>query len=319
MFEQTLFLIGLILVCVVSVYAYTFIEKRWRKKNTEKMTGLCMSIKEAEFQIVLIGPSCEAQDDLSETLFTMVQHSRCPQGLRITLIEAVDALERESTTILMYKNKAIARGLFTEQFLDKIRVIQVVSGSPMFTEAASLMPTERRLTLVCSNGLRFQKDWDIALLDDFADIPGNAFLYCGCALDQDMRPAYTAVEAIRESPIVIAKPLLRQAGPMRVIWADWPLLMKTTDAAQLSGHSFEEAALRLTHLSGRPIFSASRPIAWRQNTWTTINSYVTFANDFYHAPDRLLGTVRDLASASEIITKFGSLSNYSWLARETNV
>jgi hypothetical protein len=277
------------------------------------MTSTCFS--EPEFQVLLVGPSHECSEDLSETLFTMMQHAKCPQGLRVTLIEAVPELERESTTMLMYKNKAAARGLFMSAFLDKIRVIQVLEGTPMFTEAAQLVPNERRLTLVSSSGLRFQKNWDTSILDDFQAIPGNAFLYCGAALDSDMRPAFTAVESLTKSPIVVAKPLLRQSGPMRVIWADWPLVMKTTDALKLEGQSFEEAALRLTHLSGRPIFSASKPVAWRQNTWTTVETYASFANDFFHAPDRLLGTVRDLASASEIITKYGSLSNYSWLLK----
>jgi len=324
MFEQTLLLSILVLAAFIA--AYSFIEKRWRKKNTELMTSSCFAEKEPEFQVLLIGPSQEASEDLSETLFTMVQYAKCPQGLRITLIEAVPELERESTSILMYKNKAMSRGLFTSSFLDKIRVIQVLEGTPMFTEAAALAPNERRLTLVCSGGLRFQKDWDTSIVDDFQLIPGNAFLYCGSAAGgaggstaggpsgfADMRPAFTAVEWFEKSPIVIAKPLLRQSGPMRVIWADWPLVMKTTDVQKLTGHSFEEAALKLTHLSGRPIFSASRPVAWRQNSWTAIEGYAFYANEFFHGPDRLLGTVRDIASASELITKYGSLSNFSWL------
>jgi hypothetical protein len=175
------------------------------------------------------------------------------------------------------------------------------------------MPTERRLSLVASHGLRFQKDWDSHIIEDYESIPGNAFLYCGAALDSDMKPAYTAVESFKKSPIVVARPLLRQAGPMRAIWCDWPMLMKTTDASRLVGQTFEEAALRLTHLSGQPIFTTSKAVAWRQNSWTHVDSYESFANDFFHAADRLLGTVRDIASASEIITKYGSLSNYSWL------
>lgn len=313
MFEQTLLIISILVACAL-IYAYLFLEKRWRKNNTERMMSSCMS-KEAEFQVLLIGPSYESSEDLSETLFTIMQQAKCPMSLRITLIEAVDALERESTTVLWYKNKAKARGQYNEQFLEKIRVIQVLTGTPMFTEAAQLVPNERRLTLVCSSGLRFQKDWDTSISDDYEAIPGNAFLYCGAAVDTEMRPAFTAVESLTKSPLVVAKPLLRQSGPMRVIWADWPLVMKTTDVSKLEGQSFEEAALRLTHLSGRPIFSASKPVAWRQNTWTTVDTYASFANDFFHAPDRLLGTVRDLASASEIITKYGSLSNYSWLLK----
>jgi hypothetical protein len=291
------------------------VEKYFRTKNTQRMTSECIAAQ-YDFQVLLVGPPIECSEDLSETLLTMIQHAKSPQALRITVIEAVESLERESTTILMYKNKAIARGLYTETFLDKVRVIQVLQGSPMFNEASALMPTDRRLTMICSHGLKFQKEWDTNISQDYDAVHG--LLYCGAALDGDvMKPAYTAVGKFKKSPIVVAKPLLRQAGYLRTVWADWPIVMKTSEAQYVSGYTFEEAALRLTHLSGKPIFTSSRPVAFRHNEWTNVDNYASFANEFFHAQDRLLGLVRDIASASEIITKFGSINNYNWLQHQS--
>lgn len=268
-------------------------------------------------QVLLVGTSKYDPDGLSETLFTLIQNARCPRALKITLIEAVPELERQSTTLMMYKDKALARGSFYEEFMHRVTVVQLLEDSDMFTEAAQLAPVDHRLTLVATPVTLFEKNWDLGLEDEFNELPPRAGgLFIGGhrdALDVglDLKSAYTAVSKfVSGSPIVIARPLFKDSGHIRCIWAAWPLLMTTNSVKFLKGHSAEEAALRLTHESGLAFWTGK---ARSQNVteWAPIKNY-TFFNTFFHETDKLLGLLEKTAGPSEIIAKFGSLGNYQW-------
>ena len=124
--------------------------------------------------------------------------------------------------------------------------------------------------------------------------------------------AYTAVSKfVGEAPIVVHRPLLKDSGHLRCIWASWPMVLSTTNVKFLRGHSAEEAALRLTHQSGSA-FWTGKPRAHMVSEWAPIQNYKTFSNTFFHETDKLLGLLEKTALASEIISKFGSLGNYQW-------
>jgi hypothetical protein len=304
------YLIVVSLFFIIVIAAITFLDKKYRFNNS-----INMDCKNSDVQVLLISNAKNNPDSLSDTLFTIIQNARCPRSLKITLIEAVPELERQSTTLMMYKDKASARGSFFQEFMERVTVIQLLEGSEIFTEAAALAPSERRLTLVVTDGVLLEKFWDLDIESEFDGLPGRpGGLFVGGhrGPDEVLKGAYTSVSKfIGQSPIVITRPLFKDSGSLRCIWASWPMVLKTSNIKFLKGQSAEEAALRLTHQSGSA-FWTGRPRAENIAEWTPINNYESFFNPFFHETDKLLGLLEKTALASEIIAKFGSLGNFQW-------
>lgn len=312
------FLIGLsAVVCLLVVLKIvSYLDSVARSRNSSTLVHKC-SVGSGRFTVLLMGgfsvDSCEL---LSETLFSIFQNAECPHAIRVTLVESVEALEKESSTLMLYKTKVAARGRFSLDFLDHITVHQVRSKACVMAEALQLCPRDRPMTLLADETNRFLPNWD-TLVQNVSHRPA----FCGAALLHD-KPvaAYTVIDSFHDGvPQVGYKPLQKSGPPVTCIWASTPLLVDTPAISKMHGCSVGDSML-LYSLSGRPMWTTEEPIALKVPGGPT--SRTTFShsefNQFGHVSNDAILGIRDLeAKPLEVIMKFGSLGNFKWAFNET--
>lgn len=309
------------LVCIVVALVVSRLDARWRRLASNTMREACPA-DAADIEVLLVGPPKPNHEALSDALLSVFHNAKCPKRVHVTMIEAVEQLERQSTTLMRYKEKALARGRYNEPFLEQVTAIQVVSSTTtcMFSEAVPYAQSERaRVSLVADADTLLMPDWDDGLIDAYDALPATgAALYCGTA---DGQPAYTAVERFEKgSPVVVPRPVLRSTAPLECIWASLPFAVNSAQLRPIlvaaEACTPTELGLRLTHRVGLQFWTSSKAIGARlpsQNGGDA--AYASYANPKLHEPDALLGVRADRASPVEIITKFGSLGNFQWASR----
>jgi len=279
------------------------------KSRERKMDSLKACTSEGLVSVILVG---QASSQLSETLFSILQHAQCPRSLRITLVESVSEFQSQSSTIVAYSNAVKARGRYFDAFLDVIKVHQTMSDCVMY-EAVHLAPVERPLTLVCTEKAKFLLDWDVGLVDNYNEVGP---LFCGSVQSAaGSVSAFTAVDLFKSQvPSIGPRPLFKNGPSMPVVWASWPMLMRTTDFKTMQGCKPGDSALLLTH-SNLKVFTTRKPVATVDScdrASFTDKEYLSFANKAYAQKDFLLGTNISKASQLEIIMKYGSIGNFQW-------
>ena len=311
------------LVCIVVALVVSRLDARWRAAASNKMHAAC-GASGPELEVLLVGPPREASEDLSDALLSIFHQASCPKRVHVTMIEAVGALERESSTLIRYKEKCNARGHYNEAFLEQITAVQVLTGLCMFKEAAAYIassPAKARVTLIADATTRLMSAWDVGLADAYDALPraSASGLYCGSV---DGQPAYTAIERFskKKTPVVVARPLLRATSALHSIWASVPFATNSAHVgpalAAAGACTSAELGLRLTHRVGLSFWTASKAIAERLPDDEADDAlYWSYANPRLHETDALLGVYADKATPVEFVAKFGSLGNFQWAAR----
>jgi len=228
----------------------------------------------------------------------------------------VTSFEKESSTILQYKGKSKAKGLYTEDFLDLVTIHQVIDACVM-NEAIHIMGhSDRPYVLVSTQECTFVPSWDLGLeanMQEMIFTSNFGGLYCGCAYDSStLRPGYTAVRDFSKNgpymgPNIVTRPLLKDGPSQRIVWTSWPLLMHIDTFKTMRGCTSSDAALHL--MQEKTFWSTKRPVAL-----TNYEDNSTIKTNYaLQSPESLLGIHMNTASPMEIIMKFGSIGTLQWL------
>lgn len=236
--------------------------------------------------------------EAAHSLCTLLQNAECPKAFKMTIIESVEAYEKESNLLKIYKEKCNLLGRYALDFLDLIEVHQVFSEKP-FVEALHLFESHRKLVLVLeiSEPLDFVVNWDrnLEILYDELRSPSFGGLYCGAGIMNGApMPSFTT----NTSGVIESWPLWRFGPPMQVMWPVSPILVEYNLFKQLSGGSFNEA------------------IDVDRQFWTTREPVALVKRECFPSKTRppiskALGLSLK-AEHLEIIMKYGSLAALKW-------
>lgn len=298
---------------VVLLKLISYFDARYRTQRTFNLVQKCTE-DSGHFTVLLMGSQSEK---LSETLFTLFQHSECPESLRVVLVESLDTLEKESTTMKLYKQKVLARGLYTNDFMHHVEVHQVKARACVMAEALQLCPRDRPQVLLCDESNYFLEKWDTHV-NQITHRPA----FCGAYADGDNGAiaSYTFIQSFKEGvPQISHKKLERQGPPVTCVWAATPLLVDSTELKTMNGCSVGDSML-LYSLSGKQLWTTEDPIALRKEGGFTTKT--TFSQEEFNtfgtiSNDSMMGIRAHEAKPLEIIMKFGSLNNYKWAQIDT--
>lgn len=303
-----LFLIAAIVGLLVLLKTISYIDAHYRRNRTFNLVQKCTE-DSGQFTVLLMGSS---SDLLSETLFTIFQHAECPEALRIVLVESLDTLEKESTTMKLYKQKALARGLYSNDFMHHVEVHQVKARACVMAEALQLCSRDRKHVLLCDESNYFLDKWDTRV-NSISHKPA----FCGAVSSNSSSAvaSYTYVESFQHGvPQISHKKLERHGPPVTCVWAATPLLVDSSELSKMHGCSVGDCML-LYSLSGKQLWTTEVPIALRHEGGMTTKT--TFTHEEFNSfgvvsNDSIMGIRAHEARPLEIIMKFGSLGNYKW-------
>jgi hypothetical protein len=305
-----------VVVCILAVLKLiSYVDSRYRTRRTLNLIQQCTE-SSGQFTVLLMGSQSE---ELSETLFTLFQHAECPEALRITLVESLESLEKESTTMKLYKQKVLARGLYTNDFMHHVEVHQVKARACVMAEALQLCSRERKYVLICDESNYFLEKWDTRV-----NAISHRPAFCG-AVQSDgsssSSSSYTYIQSFQHGvPQISHKKLERSGPPVTCVWAATPLLVDTSELNKMHGCSVGDSML-LYSLSGKQLWTTEEPIALRHENGG-ITTKTTFTHEEFNtfgtvSNDSIMGLRAHEAKPLEIIMKFGSLGNYKWAQHES--
>lgn len=305
-----------VVVCILTALKIvSYLDSAARSRNSSNLVHKC-SVGSGRFTVLLMGGySSDSSDLLSETLFTLFQNAACPHAIRVTLVESVDTLEKESSTLMLYKTKVAARGRFSLDFMDHITVHQVSAKACVMAEALQLCPRDRPFVLLADETNVFVENWD-SYVENISHRPA----FCGSAILKDkIMPAYTVIDTFRDGvPQIGHRPMQKSGPPVSCVWASTPLLVDSPELSKMHGCSIGDSML-LYSMNGRPMWTSDEPIALKVPGGPTTQTTFTHSefNQFGRvANDAILGIRENEARPLEIIMKFGSLGNFKWAFNE---
>jgi len=292
-------------------------DTKTKVRNMETMVKHCATTSQNAMHVVLYGSN---KENISETLFTLLQHAQCPRNLRIILFEVIEAYEEESTSIKLYISKCENRGLYVNDFRDIITIYHISNTTRcIFTSIQQQLVAQqlRPLVLLCNETARFVKHWDASIVQDFQSLPQGMLLCSASNQNQQLYSNYTVIDSflpLHESaqvlmPHIAHRPLHRKGPNIRTLWASLPLVVDNVQFFRLQGCSVLDALLQASDDKESAIWTSRNPIALLEGT--CMEDKYTEPYQANVSKLRLLG-VYEKSNYLEIIAKFGSLAAFQW-------